>query len=283
MNQAYSPGREAWHRLLADRLAVVGLFTIALYAGIALLSFLGWLPLDHAARLGSSYQAPGLGFYLGTDLLGRDVLAKVVYGGRIAFSVGLVASLIAIPIGAILGALAGYYGGRVDEAVVWLYTTVASIPQIFLLMSISFALGRGLIAIYIAIGLTSWVGICRLIRGEVLKHKGQDYVVAARALGAKDTRLIFRHILPNVFHLLIIDFSLRFIYAIKSEVILSYLGLGVQGKPSWGIMIADAKEELLQGYWWQLTAATFAMFFLVLAFNVVGDALRDALDPRLKD
>jgi len=206
-----------------------------------------------------------------------------MYGTRVAFSVGLVASLIAMPIGAVLGALAGYFGGRFDEFVVWLYTTVTSIPQILLLTSLSFVLGRGLVAIYIAVGLTSWVGICRLIRSEVMKLKERDYVIAARALGARSGRLLFRHIFPNVTHLLIIDFSLRFVYAIKSEAILSYLGLGVQGKPSWGIMIADAKEELIRGIWWQLTAATAAMFFIVLAFNLVGDALRDALDPRLSE
>ena len=116
-----------------------------------------------------------------------------------------------------------------------------------------------------------------------MKHKEQDYVLATRALGASHARIIVSHILPNVMHLLIIDFSLRFIFAIKSEAVLSYLGVGVQGEPSWGVMIADAKEELLQGYWWQLAAATLAMFFLTLCLNTVGDALRDALDPKLRN
>lgn len=281
--QKNSPAREAARRLMGDRLALVSLAVISVYAVIGLLSVLNWLPLDYAARVGESYEPPNSRFWLGTDLLGRDVLAKVFHGVQIAFSVGIIASLIAIPIGAVLGAIAGYFGGWVDEIVVWLYTTVASVPQILLLVAITFVLGRGITSVYVAIGLTSWVGICRLIRGEILKHKQQDYVSAARVLGAGNRRVIFRHILPNLFHLIIIDFSLRFVAAIKFEVILSYLGLGVQGEPSWGIMIADAREELLRGLWWQITAASGAMFFLVLALNIVGDSLRDILDPRFQE
>jgi ABC-type dipeptide/oligopeptide/nickel transport system permease subunit len=278
--QKNSPAREALRRLAEDRMALFCLGVVVLYGLVALLSAFRILPLDYASRLGESYEPPGARFWLGTDLLGRDVVAKTVHGIQIAFSVGVIASLIAIPIGASLGAAAGYFGGWVDEAIVWLYTTVASIPQILLLISISFVAGRGILAVYIAVGLTSWVGICRMIRGEILKHKEQDYVSAARALGAGNGRVIFRHILPNLFHIIIIDFSLRFVSAIKFEVLLSYLGLGVQGEPSWGIMIADAREELLRGIWWQITAATGAMFFLVLSLNIVGDSLRDILDPR---
>ncbi len=282
MIRRHSPGREALRKVLSNRLALFGLVCIFVYALIALTSALGVLPFDFRERVGSSYAPPGAQFFLGTDFLGRDVFAKVLHGAQVAFSVGLVASAIAIPIGALLGLLAGYFGGRLDEFVVWIYSTVTSVPQILLLTSLSFVLGKGLVSIYIAVGLTSWVGICRLIRAEVLKLKDQDYVVAAKALGAGHARILFFHILPNVFHLLIIDFSLRFIYAIKSEVILSYLGLGVQGEPSWGIMIADSKEELIRGIWWQLGGATLAMFFIVLSFNLVGDALRDALDPRVE-
>jgi ABC-type dipeptide/oligopeptide/nickel transport system permease subunit len=280
---ANSPARLALRRLMADRMAFACLCVIALYAAIWFASATHLIPLDYASRLGGSYDPPGGKFWFGTDLLGRDVLAKTVHGIQIAFSVGIIASLIAIPIGATLGALAGYFGGWVDATVVWLYTTVASVPQILLLISISFVAGRGITAVYVAIGLTSWVGICRLIRGEILKHREQDYVMAARVLGAGDLRVIFRHVLPNLFHLVIIDFSLRFVSAIKSEVILSYLGIGVQGEPSWGIMIADAREELLRGIWWQITAATGAMFFLVLALNIVGDSLRDILDPKYQE
>ena len=134
----------------------------------------------------------------------------------------------------------------------------------------------------LSLGLTTWVTLCRLIRAEVIRHKDREYVQAAAAIGAGSYRRLFKHILPNVLHIVIINFSLQFQIAIKSEVILSYLGLGVQGQPSWGRMIDDAKLELARDVWWQLAAATFAMFLVVLAFNLLSDALRDALDPKLK-
>jgi peptide/nickel transport system permease protein len=151
-----------------------------------------------------------------------------------------------------------------------------------LLIAIVFVLGKGLGAIYFALGITAWVSLCRVIRGEFLKHKTRDYVLAAESVGASHFSRAFRHILPNVSHFVIIDVSIQFMSAIKAEVILSFLGIGVQGQPSWGVMIDDAKLELSRGAWWQLAAATAAMFFIVLAFNILGDSLRDALDPKLK-
>jgi peptide/nickel transport system permease protein len=184
--------------------------------------------------------------------------------------------------GTLLGLLAGYFGGWIDDLIVWLYTTISSIPSIMLILAIAFVLGKGLTTVYIAIGATSWVTIARVIRGEFIKHKSRDYVTAASSIGATDFSRIFKHILPNVFHQVIISVSILFQSAIKSEVILSYLGLGVQGQPSWGLMIDDGKLELARGVWWQLSAATLFMFVLLLAFNIFGDSLRDALDPKLK-
>lgn len=275
---------DAWRRLKRDKIAVVSLIIVALYALVGLLSAMGLLASDWNIEVGPSYAAPfeNWDYILGTDIFGRSVITKVIHGTQIAMSVGLVSSLIAIPIGVGLGALAGYFGGKVDEIVVWFYTTVSSIPGIMLLMSIAFILGKGITTVYIALGLTSWVGLCRLIRGEVMKHKNREYVQAADAIGAGHTRKLIKHILPNVTHIVIINTSLQFQVAIKSEVILSYIGLGVSGQPSWGTMIDDAKLELARGVWWQLAGATFAMFFVVLAFNILGDALRDALDPKLK-
>ena len=260
----------------------LGTFIIATYSLVAILSMLHLLPIDFATRLGESYLSPRSAFWFGTDYRGRDIFSRVVHGIEVAMKVGIVASIIAIPVGFSLGAMAGYFGGKTDAFVVWLYSTMDSIPQILFMLSVSFLLGKGIGSICIAIGLSSWVNTCRLVRAEVKQQKELDYVLASRALGASHARIIFSHILPNLAHLLIIDFSLRFIFAVKSEAILSYLGLGVQGEPSWGVMIADAREELLQGYWWQLTFATLAMFLLTLAFNIVGDALRDALDPKLR-
>jgi peptide/nickel transport system permease protein len=278
--------RHAFARLVKDRLAVGGLVIIAFYSLIAILAKFGILASPWDQVVGGTYQVPSLSssidLWLGTDMFGRSVLYKVIHGTRIAMSVGLVTSLISIPIGVLLGALAGYFGGWIDELIVWFYTTVSSIPSIMLLIAIAYVMGRGIVSIYIAIGAVSWIGLARLIRSEFIKHKNRDYVVAAESLGASHQSRIFNHILPNVSHLIIIHLSLQFQVAIWTEVILSYLGLGVQGQPSWGIMIDDAKLELTRGVWWQLEGATFAMFLIVLALNIVGDALRDALDPKIK-
>jgi ABC-type dipeptide/oligopeptide/nickel transport system permease subunit len=159
---------------------------------------------------------------------------------------------------------------------------MSNIPTILLILSLSLVLGKGLWSINIALGVSYWIAMCRLIRGEFIKHKEREYVQAARSLGAGHARRIFIHILPNVTHLIIVNFSFLFVSGIKTEVVLSYLGLGVQGIPSWGTMIDEAKLELARGVWWQLCSATVAMFFVVLALQVFGDALRDCLDPKLK-
>ncbi len=274
--------KDAFRRLVTDKFALGSLLIVLTYAIVALLAASGLIAADWAKEVGGSNLPPSTEHWFGTDIFGRDVLAKLIRGTQIAMSVGLVTSLIAIPIGVILGALAGYFGGWVDDVITWLYTTFSSIPNIMLLISITMILGKGIFAVYIALGATSWVTLCRLIRGEVMKHKEREYVQAAEAIGGGHFRKLFIHILPNVTHIVIINTSLQFQFAIKSEVILSYLGLGVQGEPSWGTMIDDAKLELSRGVWWQLAGATLAMFVVVLAFNLLGDALRDSLDPKLK-
>lgn len=274
--------KDAFNRLIQDKMALVSLVIVFVYAVVALLAASGLIASDWANEVGGANLPPSAEHLFGTDMFGRSVFAKVIRGTQIAMSVGLATSLIAIPIGVLLGALAGYFGGWVDDFITWLYTTFSSIPNIMLLISITMILGKGIFAVYIALGATSWVTLCRLIRGEVMKHKEREYVQAASAIGGGHFRKLFLHILPNVTHIVIINTSLQFQFAIKSEVILSYLGLGVQGEPSWGTMIDDAKLELSRGVWWQLAAATTAMFLVVLAFNLLGDALRDSLDPKLK-
>ncbi|MBY0515652.1 MAG: ABC transporter permease [Bacteriovoracaceae bacterium] len=273
---------DAFSRLVRDRWALISLIIVLAYSLIALLASFGVGVPDWKTSMGAEYLPPGGSLWLGTDLFGRDVFAKVIHGTKIAMSVGLVTSLIAIPIGVVIGALAGYFGGWIDDIISWFITTFSSIPNIMLLISITLILGKGLTSVYLALGMTGWVGLARLIRGEVMKHKEREYVQAAGAIGGGHLRKLFIHILPNVTHLVIINTSLQFQTAIKSEVILSYLGLGVQGEPSWGTMIDDARMELARGVWWQLAGATVAMFIVVLAFNILGDALRDALDPKLK-
>lgn len=273
---------DAFGRLVKDRWALISLLIVVVYSLVAFLATVGLGMPDWQSSLGVEYLAPSGEFWFGTDLFGRDVFAKVVHGTKIAMSVGLITSLIAIPIGVTIGAVAGYFGGWVDDVITWFITTFSSIPNIMLLISITLIMGKGLVSVYLALGITGWVGLARLIRGEVMKHKEREYVQAASALGGGHLRKLFIHILPNVTHIVIINTSLQFQTAIKSEVILSYLGLGVQGEPSWGTMIDDARMELARGVWWQLAGATLAMFVIVLAFNILGDALRDALDPKLK-
>jgi len=239
------------------------------------------VPLGEAKE----YHPPSLASWkllAGTDIFGRSVVLKTIYGCYVSMTVGVVSSLIAIPIGVVLGACAGYFGGWIDDIITWFYTTMSNIPTILLILSLSLVLGKGLWSINIALGFSAWIAMARLIRGEFMKHKEREYVQAAKSLGAGHSRRIFIHILPNVFHLIIINFSFLFVSGIKTEVILSYLGLGVQGIPSWGTMIDESKLELARGVWWQLAAATFAMLFVVLALNILGDALRDCLDPKLK-
>jgi peptide/nickel transport system permease protein len=274
--------KDAFIRLAKDKLALFSLVIVLIYFFIAILSSLGLIAADWSQEVGASNLAPSMEHFFGTDIFGRSVFLKVIRGTQVAMSVGVAASIIAIPIGVLLGAFAGYFGGWIDDFVTWLYTTFSSVPNIMLLISITLILGKGIFAVYIALGATSWVTLCRLIRGEVMKHKEREYVQAAGAIGGGHFRKLFRHILPNVSHIIIINTSMQFQIAIKSEVILSYLGLGVQGEPSWGTMIDDAKLELVRGVWWQLAGATVAMFFILLAFNILSDALRDALDPKLK-
>ena len=276
---------DAYRRLKRNKVAVVSFWVIVAYVLVAIGTKVGILFPNVAASdtanqyLPFSWQHP-----FGTDVLGRDVLARAVHGIATALSIGLLSSAISLVIGTMLGAFAGYYGGKIDSFVVWLYTTIDSVPYILLIPSLIFVLGRGLINVYIAVGITSWVTLCRLIRGEFMKHKDRDYVHAAQVLGASNSRRIFRHILPNVTHLAFVQFGLGFVSAIKIEVILSYLGIGVDPRtPSWGIMLDDARLELSRPFFGNLIAATIFMFGLILAFNLFNDALRESLDPKLKN
>ncbi|MCR5752334.1 MAG: ABC transporter permease [Kiritimatiellae bacterium] len=246
-------------------------------------------PVYNAVDPGARYlpplaPAPGTGrrYLLGTDNLGRSVALRLVQGARIAFYVGFLTSFIAIPLGVLLGLLGGYFGGRVDSLVVWLCATVASMPGLLFILAISLVVGKGLLGVIVGIGLTTWVGTCRTIRAETMKHRDRAYVQAAKTLGYSDARIMFRHILPNVSHIMLIQFSLRFPSAVSTEVFISFLGIGVQGEPSWGVMINNARTRLWQGVWWEMAFTTAAIFALVLAFNHLADYLRDRFDPALR-
>ncbi len=302
--------RLAWNRLRRSKIAMISLGIVLAYLAAALGTELYTIyceacqviPAYHMADELQRYAPPSVEHWLGTDYQGRDVLLRAIAGSATAVKVGLIASTIAALIGVSLGAIAGFYGGRFDDWVVWAYSTFASMPTLLFILAFALLFSRnflspglmscanvlgtvlraepGMLAVYLAIGLTGWGTLCRGVRGETMRLRTMPYVAAARVAGVRSPVIIWRHILPNVFHLVIIYFTLSFAGAIMLEVIVSYLGFGVQGAPSWGVMIADGQERLWRGIWWELTAATGFMFLLVLALNMLGDALRDALDPR---
>jgi peptide/nickel transport system permease protein len=260
----------------------VCLLLLMLYVGIAAAGHLGLLP-DIDAVVGGSQDPPSWHWatLLGTDVLGRSVFHRVLAGAQTAVTIGIITTALVIPFGTALGLAAGYFGGWVDAVINWLYSVVVSIPDILLITAISYSLGRGIESMCVALAATSWVGIMRLVRGEVLKHKGKDYVLAARMLGAGPGRVMFGEILPNVLHVGIVTSSLVLLGAVKAEVILTYLGIGVQDGASWGLLISGASQDLTNDIWWPLAGTVMAMFLLIYSLSVIGDSLRDALDPRV--
>jgi len=221
---------------------------------------------------------------LGGDKWGRDVLRKTIKGSETSIFVGLAAAAVAVFLGTMFGAFAGYYGRWVDDAFNWFYSVFNSIPYLLLILAVAAVLQqKGTLTIVLILGLTGWTGTFRLIRGEYLKHKGREYVQAADAIGASHARRMFVHIFPNVSHVVLVQLSILTVAFIKAEVILSFLGFGVPvDVVSWGSMLNEAQNELILGKWWQLAAAGTAMALLVTAFSLFTDALRDALDPKLK-
>ncbi len=307
---------EAYRRLRRNPLAVAAIALVSLYGVIAVADSIGWKVNQNAPRLSLLDRAfnarfggkrertysPPLGtqtvgephahplifphqHLMGTDATGDDVVYEAMRGCRTALIVGGLTQLIATPLALLFGMTAGYYGKRIDDAVQYGYTVLDSIPSILLLIALVLVMGRSLTSICVALGITSWVGLCRLTRGETLKHREREYVRAARALGVSNSRILLRHILPNLLPIVIITVTLGMSGQILSESILSYLGIGMPPDAgSWGNMVDAARQELTREpiIWWNLTAAASALFLLVLALNVLGDALRDAVDPRLR-
>jgi peptide/nickel transport system permease protein len=221
---------------------------------------------------------------LGGDKWGRDVLKKTIKGSETSIFVGLAAAAVATFLGTLFGAVSGYYGRSVDDFFNWFYSVFSSIPYLLLILAVAAVLQqKGTLTIILILGLTGWTGVFRLIRAEYLKHKSREYVQAADAIGASNARRMFMHIFPNVSHVVLVQLSILVVAFIKSEVILSFLGFGVPvDVVSWGSMLNEAQNELILGKWWQLVAAGTAMALLVTAFSLFTDALRDALDPKLK-
>ncbi len=220
---------------------------------------------------------------LGGDSRGRDILQKVLKGTSVSVSIALFGAFCSIIIGTVLGAIAGYFGKWVDDFLMWFYSIFTSIPDMLLLLSFAVVFSRGISTLVLIFALTSWTGVFRVMRAEFMQQKDREYVKAANAIGASHLRKMFLHILPNVSHLLLVQFSLLTVGMLKSEAVLSFLGFGVSiTQTSWGSMLAEGPPELLQGYWWQLLTVTVFMSVLVTAFSLLTDSLRDALDPKVK-
>ncbi len=249
--------------------------------------------------------APGIisaKHWLGVDYLGRDVFLRAIAGSATAFKVGFIGAGIAIVTGVTLGLFAGYFGGLMDAFVVWLYSVFAAMPTLLFVLAFALLANKGFLpesvlnvlektaallhtdpatlSVYAAIGLTGWSSMCIVIRAEVMKIAKRPFIAAARVTGGSNIKIIFRHLLPNISYLVIIFFTLRFAYAVMTEVIVSFLGVGGRSAPSWGMMIADGQERIWRGDWLEAGSATFCVFLLVLALQLAGDMLRDALDPK---
>ena len=271
-----------WHRFKKNRLAVFGgiivllLFTIAVFA-----PFVAPYNPD-AINVKHVLEAPSFSHPFGTDDLGRDIFSRVIYGSRISLAVGFVAVGIATIIGIIFGALSGYYGGWLDTIIMRFVDIMLSIPTFFLILAVIAMLEPSIWNIMIVIGITSWMGVARFVRAEFLSLKEREFVLSARALGASDFRIIFRHILPNAMSPVLVSAVLGIAGAVLIESALSFLGIGVQPPTaSWGNILTIGKDNI-EIAWWISVFPGLAIFITVLAYNLLGEGIRDSIDPRLK-
>lgn len=270
------------HRLLRDRRAQIGLVIVAMIIGAAIFAPLLAVHDPIGIDLVGMLEKPSGDHWMGTDIQGRDVWARLVYGARVSIAVGVISQGIALFLGVLLGLVAGYYGGWIDELVMRLADVTLAFPTLLLLIAMVAALQPSMVVVFATIGVVGWAGMARLVRGQVLVVRQLEYVQAIRALGARDRTIIVKHVLPNVIAPVVIAATLGVAGAIMAEAALSFLGLGVQPPtPSWGSMIADGRDlDQLRNAPWTSVFPGVAIGASVLGFNLLGDALRDALDPR---
>ncbi|MBI4562638.1 MAG: ABC transporter permease [Candidatus Rokubacteria bacterium] len=274
--------RDAWRRLLQNRLAVAGGLVIVLLCLTAIFAdLLGPYPYTKA-NFAHAYEFPSRQFPLGTDQLGRDVLSRMIYGARVSMLVGLGAQVIVVLIGVPIGALSGYFGGRVDLFLTRFVDVMYAFPRLLFVILVMSMLGAGLTNIFIALGLTGWVGIARQTRAQVLSIKEKEFVEGARALGAGGIRLLTRHLLPNALTPLIVAVTFGIPEAIFTEAALSFIGVGINPPtPSWGQMVGE-NQQYLRSYWHLSIFPATAIAGTMLSFTFFGDGIRDALDPKLR-
>jgi peptide/nickel transport system permease protein len=271
-----------WRYFKRNRLAIGGLITIVIIFLIAIFAFL-LAPYDPGkTNVSKKLTPPSLENFLGTDQLGRDVFSRMLYGSRISLSVGFVAVAISIFIGVFVGAIAGYYGRWVDSVLMRFVDIMLCFPSFFLILTVVALLGPSLFNVMAVIGITSWMGTSRFVRAEFLSLRERDFVQAAKALGVRDYRVIFRHILPNALAPVFVTATLDVATAVLVEAGLSFLGFGVQPPaPSWGNVLTEGRTYIFDA-WWLTIFPGLAILITVLSFNLLGEGLRDALDPRLR-
>jgi len=264
-----------------DRAGLVGLVIVAAFLLLAIAAWSGVAGQDWSRVTGSPWETPSAEHPMGTNRLGQDVMQRAVYSTRTAFNVGLLVSVASTLLGAALGALAGWHSQRfLDEAVLWLKGVLDSIPFYLFVAAVAFAMQGNPWAMHIAMVATFWTSTGRLVRAEVMRLKNREFVDAARSMGLPGWRIVIRHVLPNTAHILLVQASLVFVAAIKTEVILSFLGLGIQDGVSWGLMLAESTQEVIAGQFANFAAASVMLFLLLMGFNLLVDALQDAFDAK---
>lgn len=273
--------QDAWGRLKSDRYGMGGLIIVAVFAAIAVCVWSGLLGQSWSEVSGERWESASIEHWFGTNLLGQDILQRTLFGTATAFEVGLIVTIMSTILGTIMGALAGWYShGWLDEIILWLTGVLDSIPFYLFAAAIAFALQGKPWAMHLAMIITFWTTTARIIRGEVMRLKQREFVEAARAIGLPGLTTVFRHVLPNTYHILLVQATIVFVAAINTEVILSFLGLGIQDGVSWGLMLAESSQEVLSGHFGNFVAAGTSLFVLLMGFNLLADALQDALDTR---
>ncbi|MFD1172475.1 ABC transporter permease [Oceanobacillus picturae] len=275
--------QDAWRRLVKNKLAMAGLLFLIL---LTLFAIFGPILSPYEVNkqdLPNQYQPPSADHWFGTDNAGRDVFTRTWYGARISLFVGLMAALIDLSIGIIYGGLSGYKGGRTDNIMMRIIEVLYGLPYLLVVILLLVVLGPSLTTIIIALTVTGWVGMARIVRGQVLQIKNYEFVLASKSFGTKTPRIIRKNLLPNTMGPIIVQMTLTVPSAIFAEAFLSFLGLGIQAPyASWGVMANDSLGAILSGNWWTLFFPAFFISFTMFAFNVLGDGLQDALDPKLR-
>ncbi len=277
-----SPWQKSLYKLRRDRWGLMALTVVAGYALIAVGVALGLWGQDWSLITGPRWSPPSSEHWFGTNLIGQDIFERALYSTRTAFEIGLIVAISSTLIGAIFGVVSGFYAGSwIDDLILWQKGVLDAMPFYLFVAAVAYALAGSIWAMHIAMIVTFWTLTARLVRGEVIKLRSLGFVEAAIATGVPAPVILFRHILPNTSHILLVQGTIVFVSAIKAEVILSFLGLGVQDGTSWGLMIAESAQEVLSGQVMNFAVASTMMFVLIMAFNLFADSLQDALDPKV--